>query len=113
MPLKIHTDPAPLRIDLGDQVRIGKTRVTLQTVLYEFQNGACPEEIVHSYPTLRLADVYATIAYYLNHRTEVDEYLQEVHDEEDRLLAEAGAREDQEGFWKRLKERQRKLARPE
>jgi hypothetical protein len=46
-------------------------------VLDEYDDGADPESIVNAYPTLRLADVYAVIAYYLRHQDEVKAYLRE------------------------------------
>lgn len=57
-------------------MRVGKTRVTLDTVIAVFKQGSTAEEIVYRYPSLRLADVYATIAFYLNHQPEVETYLQ-------------------------------------
>src|SRR5438132_1712436 len=65
----------PLRIDSGGTVRVGKTRVTLDTVIAVFDKGATAEEIVRRYPTLHLADVYAVISYYLHHRSDVEGYL--------------------------------------
>jgi uncharacterized protein (DUF433 family) len=56
-------------------LRVGETRVLLELVLRAFQDGATPETIVQRYSTLKLADVYAVIAYYLRHREEVDGYL--------------------------------------
>jgi uncharacterized protein (DUF433 family) len=32
-------------------------------VICEFEKGACPEDIAHGYPTVKLADVCAVIAY--------------------------------------------------
>ncbi len=58
-------------------MRVGKTRVTLDTVIKTFQNGATAEEIVYRYPSLKLADVYTTISFYLNHQQEVETYLQQ------------------------------------
>ena len=43
----------------------------------EFQDGATPEAIVQSYPTITLADAYATIAYALRHPREIEAYLAE------------------------------------
>ncbi len=40
-----------------------------------FQDGATPETVVQRYSTLALPDVYAVIAYYLRHRSEVEGYL--------------------------------------
>ena len=112
MRLEIHSDPPPLRLDLGDQVRVGPTRVTLQTVMYEFLQGLSAEEIVARFPTLSLADVYATIAYYFRHRDEVDAYLKEVWEEEERAIAEARAQQAKEGIRERLEQRRRQMLRP-
>jgi len=67
--------PVPLREDAHGAIRIGETRVLLDLVIQEFQNGATPEEIVESYNALDLADVYAVIGYYLRHQEEVAAYL--------------------------------------
>ena len=73
--LAIQADPIPLRADADGVVRIGGTRVTLDTVVVAFQNGATPETVVDQYPSLRLDDVYSTLGYFLRHRDEVDSYL--------------------------------------
>lgn len=65
----------PLAADEHGVVRVGGTRVTLDVVVHAFDSGASPEEITDSYPVLGLTDVYATIAYVLRHREEVDAYL--------------------------------------
>jgi uncharacterized protein (DUF433 family) len=77
MPLTIHEDTVPLRVDETGTVRIGQTRVILELVIDAFRDGATPEQIVQDYDTLNLADVYAVIGYYLRHRDEVDAYLAE------------------------------------
>lgn len=71
------SDAVPLREDGGGGFRVGDSRVPLDVVLEEYENGADPESIVNAYPTLRLADVYAVIAYYLRHQDEVRTYLRE------------------------------------
>ncbi len=65
----------PLRWDEAGGIRIGQSRVTLDSLLTAYQNGAPPEEIAVQYSVLDLADVYATIACYLTHRRSIDEYL--------------------------------------
>ena len=70
-------DPVPITQDDSGMIRINGTRVTLQTLVYAFRQGDSPEQIVESYPVLRLADVYTVIAYYLNRREEVDAYVRE------------------------------------
>jgi uncharacterized protein (DUF433 family) len=67
--------PAPLRSDADGVIRVGSSRVTLDTVVGAFQNGCTAEEIVMKYPSLDLTDVYATITYYLWNRAEIDAYL--------------------------------------
>ncbi len=76
MTLLIVTEPVPLRTDANGVVRVGKTRVTLDTVIGAFVDGATAEEITYQYPSLHLADVYAVIAYYLRRPSEVETYLQ-------------------------------------
>jgi len=75
MELDIRTDSPPLRRDASGAVRIGASRILLEIVIRAFQDGATPEAIIQRYPTTKLADVYATIAYYLRHREEVESYL--------------------------------------
>jgi uncharacterized protein (DUF433 family) len=90
----------PLRTDADGVVRIGATRVTLDTVVGAFLNGCTAEEIVTKYPSLDLGDVYAVIAHYLHHRSAVDAYLAEratearaVRDEVERRSPAADLRE--------------------
>jgi uncharacterized protein (DUF433 family) len=58
-------------------IRVGKSRVTLETLLHSWQQGSSPEEIVEAFPVLRLDDVYAVIAYVLRHEEDMKTYLQE------------------------------------
>ena len=75
MALPLEAEPLPLREDGGGTIRIGGTRVPLETVVHAFNEGASAEEIVFRFPSLALADVYATITYYLRHPEAVQEYL--------------------------------------
>lgn len=70
-----QAEAPPLREDTSGAVRVGNSRVLLELVIRAFQDGATPEIIVQRYSTLALSDVYAVIAYYLRHRSEVEEYL--------------------------------------
>ena len=74
-PPVIENDPVPLRIDESEAVRVGRTRVTLETLVGFYQMGHTPEEILQSFPTLELADIYSVIGYYLRHREVLDAYL--------------------------------------
>jgi uncharacterized protein (DUF433 family) len=53
------------------------TRVSLDSVVHEFQQGASAESILRAFPLIgSLERVYGAIAYYLAHQTEVDAYLE-------------------------------------
>ncbi len=67
----------PLAADDNGIIRVGGTRVTLDSVIASFETGACPEEIIQHYPGLELADIYYVVGYYLRHQAEVEAYLQE------------------------------------
>ncbi len=66
----------PIREE-GGALRVGCTRVTLESVLWAHVQGANPEDIKRQFPSLELADIYDVIAYYLRHRESIQEYLQE------------------------------------
>ncbi|MBI2755728.1 MAG: DUF433 domain-containing protein [Chloroflexi bacterium] len=67
----------PLVQTTDGAVLVEGTRVPLDVVVSAFQAGKAAEEIVLSYQTLDLADVYAVLTYYLRHQDEVDGYLAE------------------------------------
>ncbi|MGH8477678.1 MAG: DUF433 domain-containing protein [Methylococcales bacterium] len=67
----------PLESDANGVVRVGKTRVTLDTVIKAFCDGSTAEEIVQQYPSLNLADVYSVIAYYMRSSDEIETYFQQ------------------------------------
>ena len=99
MSLVIDAPPVPLRTDEHGVMRVGKTRVPLDTVVYAFNQGASPEEIVMSYMSLELGDVYAVVNYYLHNRNDVDAYLSEreaeatqIKDENEKRFPQAGIR---------------------
>jgi uncharacterized protein (DUF433 family) len=77
MTLSITAEPIPLEVNADGVVRVGGTRVTLDTVVAVFNQGATPEEIVFQYPSLQLADVYAVISFYLRHQQDVEVYLKQ------------------------------------
>jgi uncharacterized protein (DUF433 family) len=51
------------------------SRVSLESVIYLFLDGASPETIVDEFPTLSLEQVYGAITFYLADRAEIDAYL--------------------------------------
>jgi len=102
MALAIVAEPTPLETNADGVVRVGKTRVTLDTVVAVFKQGSTAEEIVYRYPSLKLADVYATIAFYLNHQQEVEAYLQQRQQQSQEVRRMNQARFDPQGLRDRL-----------
>jgi uncharacterized protein (DUF433 family) len=56
---------------------VAGTRVSLDSVVIRFQQGASPEKIVQSFPVLKLSQVYGAIAYYLENEKTIGEYIAE------------------------------------
>ena len=102
MTLAVVAEPAPLKTNADGVVRVGNTRVTLDTVIAVFKQGTTAEEIVYRYPSLRLADVYATIGFYLNHQQEVETYLQQRQQQAQEIRKVNEARFDPQGLRDRL-----------
>ena len=63
MTFAISAEPVPLQADPDGVVRVGNTRVTLETVIGAFLDGASAEEIAYQYRPLDFADIYAVIAH--------------------------------------------------
>jgi len=102
MCLTIANEPAPLQVTADNVVRVGGTRVTLDTVVAAFEEGATAEEIVEQYPSLRLADAYGAISYYLCHREQVETYLAERQEESGQVRRVNETRFDPNGVRARL-----------
>src|SRR5690349_15824023 len=81
----ITTEVIPLGTDADGVIRVSNTRVTLDTIVTAFKEGATAEEIAQQYPTVPLADIYYIIGYYLRRRKEVEEYLEKRKQEADQL----------------------------
>ena len=102
MSLTIDAEPAPLQADADGVVRVGGTRVTLDTIVVAFQQGATAEEIAEQYPSVALSDVYAAIAFYLRHQSEVEAYLEEGNRQGDALRQKQEAKYDRQEIRNRL-----------
>ena len=105
--MSLSATTVPLSTDQDGVMRVGDTRVSLDSVIFAFNDGATPEEIVHQYPTLNLAEVYAVISYYLQHRAEVEAYLEQRRVQRLELKKEIEARFDPRGIRERLLARRR------
>ena len=57
----------------GPRPRIAGHRIRVQdVVVWHEKLGLSPDKIVHQHPTLALADVYAALAYYWDHRDQIE-----------------------------------------
>jgi uncharacterized protein (DUF433 family) len=65
-----------VRIDEHGVLRVGNTRVMLDSVVAAFEQGHSPETIQQQFPDLSLEEVYGATTYYLAHHDEVQTYLQ-------------------------------------
>lgn len=72
----VATEPVPVAADGDGVLRVGGTRVTLDTLVAAFLDGASAEGIADQYSSLSLGDVYTALGYYLRHKAELDAYLQ-------------------------------------
>ena len=106
--LQIEPMALPLKLDKTGVVRVGGTRVTLDTVVRAFVREATAEEIAQQYPSLMLADIYATISYYLQNQGDVDNYLEKRRRQAQAVKRENQKRFDQSGIRERLLARKSK-----
>ena len=102
---KTPAEIVPLLLDADEVVRVSGTRVTLDTLISGFLEGATAEELAQQYPSVPLADVYSVISFYLHNRTKVEEYLQRYKQESDRI------RKKNEALFSPIGIRERLLAR--
>jgi uncharacterized protein (DUF433 family) len=85
--LPLHRDHPPLRPEEGGVVRVGTSRISLDLIVAQYENGMTPEDMVRAYDSLALVDVYGAIAYYLRHQELVKEYLARRKEEAEALRA--------------------------
>jgi uncharacterized protein (DUF433 family) len=75
----------PLKMGDDGTIRVSGTRVMLDTLIGFYQQGETPEALHEAFPSVPLADIYATIAYYLAHQQEIDSYLKQRADEAEQV----------------------------
>jgi uncharacterized protein (DUF433 family) len=75
--------------------RIADSRVSLDSVVHAYWEGKSPEVIADGFPTLSVEQVYGAIAFYLRHKSEIDEYLRRQEDQWQQLTASSGSQHGQ------------------
>ena len=102
MSLTIRAEPVPLESNPDGVVCVRGTRVTLDTIVAAFKQGATAEEIAQQYPTVVLPDVYAIIGFYLRQRSEVEAYIEQRMQQSEAVRRENESRFDPDGIRDRL-----------
>ena len=75
-------------IDSPDgEIRLTGHRISLLHVVDRYNEGLTAEGIAVEYPTLSLAHIHKTLAFYLENRAESDAYVAKCHKELERLVA--------------------------
>jgi uncharacterized protein (DUF433 family) len=57
------------------------TRISLDSVVYSFNEGHSPEAIQEDFPSLKRSQIYGAIAFYRDHKADIDKYLEETERE--------------------------------
>jgi uncharacterized protein (DUF433 family) len=99
------TMTVPLTTTEFGTIRVGRSGVSLDSVVHHYTQGAIAERIAESFPSLDLADIYAVIAYYLAHRGSVEEYLERQEAEADDLQRQIESDPKQQKATNQLRER--------
>lgn len=87
--------------------RVAGSRVSLDSLVHAFWDGKSAETIAQSFPTLTLEQVYGAIAFYLQHRAEIDVYLQQ--GQRDYETQRQAAREADPIFYQKMAEARRRM----
>lgn len=104
--MEITQQIPPLQKDAEGVVRVGGTRVPLETLVVAFEQGATVEEIAQQYPSVELPDIYAIISYYLRNRSAVEAYRRGREAQRQRVQDANETRFDLRGIRERLLARQ-------
>ena len=92
-------------------IRIKGSRVTLDSVVWAFQQGATAEQIQEDFPSLALREIYGVIAYYLEHPAAVEAYLAEQKQQAVQTRHEIETGQDSASLRQRLRQRRTQLVR--
>jgi uncharacterized protein (DUF433 family) len=103
------TQSTPLFRDEDGTIRLAGSRIPLDTVVYEFNQGATAEQIQDSFPTLSLRSIYGAIAFYLENQADVDYYLRHRGEAADELRRKIESRPEIAALRERLRHRRAQL----
>src|SRR5947208_16484370 len=105
MPALESIQEVPLSVAEDETIWIANTRVSLESVVHHYEQGATAEEIALRFPALRLADVHSCLAYYLNHQEKIQEYMTRQQQRADELRERIAADPAQQRGLAQMRER--------
>jgi len=105
MALLETTQPPPLTLWQDGSIRVGNSRVTLDSVVHDFNRGSTAEQIQDDFPSLTLREIYGAISYYLDHQNRIEEYLKNREHEAETVRQFVEARQDTDALRRRIRER--------
>ena len=79
-----HTVPL-VQLETGG-VRVRNSRVTLETIVIRSQMGDSVEDIHKGFPTVSVTQIKEILAWYCDNRANVDEYIQQLQAEAERIF---------------------------
>ena len=103
------TQTTPLFEDKDGTIRIIGSRIPLDTIVYEFNQGATAEQIQDSFPSLSLRSIYGALAFYLEHQATVEEYLRHREQEAAELRRKLESRPEITAWRESLRHRRAQL----
>lgn len=77
-------------------------RISLDSVVYGFNGGQSPVAIQEDFPALKLSQIYGAIAFYLDHKVEIDQYLADTEREFE--ASEVPLSEANPALWERIQQ---------
>lgn len=104
------TQAVPLTRDKDGVWRVSGSRVTLDSIVHQFKNGASAEQIQEDFPSVTLRDIYSVIAHYLQHSGAVEDYLREQGEAANKTRREVETGMDTNSLRERLQQRRAQAA---
>jgi uncharacterized protein (DUF433 family) len=100
------TLPEYLTQDVDGYIHLSGHRIGLRELVYYYNEGHSADALLEVFPTLPLAVIHKVIAFYLEHRAEVDAYTAGYESEMERQRAAAARGPDAAELRRRLAARQ-------
>jgi len=79
-----------IEVDERGTARIAGSRSRVINIACDTMNGMTPAQIHEQYPHLSLAQIHAALAYYYDHKSQIDEEIRRELTEVDSLRAHQG-----------------------